>query len=122
VVLIVEDHVDTANALHRILTRRGHDVVWAVDGAAALALVQNAAPRVVILDMGLPEMDGLEVLRALRARPDFNDVAVIIFTADLGQDRMLHAQRLGAREYFVKGTISWGALTNAIEKHLGNVA
>ena len=128
VILIVEDHADTATALERLLSRCGHRVTIAESGEAAVAIFDAAAeggepvPQVVILDMGLPRMDGIDVLRELRARRPLARVPVIVYTADFSQHRMRHAQTLGAREYLVKGTTSWEALTDAVQRCLNDAA
>ena len=127
-VLIVEDHADTAAALKRLLGKRGHTVAIAETGEAAVARFDAAvaggepAPKVIILDMGLPRMDGVDVLRELRARPELSRVPVIVYSADFGQERMRHAQELGARQYLVKGAVSWATLLAAVERHLPHAA
>lgn len=67
-VLLVEDDVSIASPLLRNLEREGYDVTWVESGAAALAEVEAAPPQAVILDLGLPDMDGLEVCLELRDR------------------------------------------------------
>ena len=127
-ILIVEDHADTAAALKRLLAKRGHDVTLAESGEAALALFDEAAaggapvPQVVILDLGLPRMDGVEVLRELRRREALAGMPVIVYSADFTQQRMRAAQELGAREYLVKGAVSWAALTETVERYLPGAA
>ncbi|MFO0581641.1 MAG: ATP-binding protein [Anaeromyxobacter sp.] len=66
-VLVVEDNADAAETLVEVLKLLGHEARWAPDGPAALALAERFAPDVVLLDIGLPEMDGYEVARRLRA-------------------------------------------------------
>ena len=66
-VLVVEDDEDIAQALQRSLRMEGYEVRTAADGHAALEQGHAFAPDLVILDLGLPELDGVEVARALRA-------------------------------------------------------
>jgi len=68
-VLVVEDHVDSARSLAQLLASWGHEVRLARDGHEALAAVDGYRPEVVLLDIGLPGMDGREVARRLRERP-----------------------------------------------------
>ena len=68
-VLIVDDNIDAARALARLLHRAGHDTLTADDGPSALAVAESFRPDVVLLDIGLPGMDGYEVARALRHGP-----------------------------------------------------
>jgi signal transduction histidine kinase/ActR/RegA family two-component response regulator len=67
-VLVVDDNEDAAELLAEALRARGHDVRVAYDGPTALAAVEGAHPRVALLDLGLPVMDGFELARRLRAR------------------------------------------------------
>src|SRR5579871_2787792 len=68
-VLVVEDEQDTAETMSILLRYHGYEVVTATDGPAALALAETLSPEVVLLDLGLPRMDGLEVARRLREQP-----------------------------------------------------
>jgi len=69
-ILVVDDNVDAAESLSRLLRLQAHEVRVAYDGLAALAAARDMNPDVVLLDIGLPELDGLEVARSLRARDD----------------------------------------------------
>jgi CheY-like chemotaxis protein len=66
-VLLVEDHLDAATSTAEVLRLDGHEVSFAMDGLAALAAAQAIQPDVVILDIGLPKMDGYEVAQRLAA-------------------------------------------------------
>ncbi len=66
-VLVIEDSVDAADALQTVLTLDGHDARVAYDGPSGIALARDIHPEVVFCDIGLPEMDGYEVARAMRA-------------------------------------------------------
>jgi PAS domain S-box-containing protein len=79
-VLIVDDNVDAANILAKLLSLKGHVVHAVHDGAAALQAVEVFAPAVVLLDIGLPEMDGYEVARRIRARPDGAHMLLVAVT------------------------------------------
>ncbi len=83
-VLIVDDNIDTAHGLARLLTRAGHEIALAHDGHQALARAREQSPESVILDIGLPGMDGFEVARRLRAEACCAD-AVIIAVTGYGQ-------------------------------------
>jgi PAS domain S-box-containing protein len=69
-ILVVDDNVDAAEALSRLLRMQAHEVRVAYDGLAALAAARDMNPDIVLLDIGLPEMDGLEVAKSLRSRGD----------------------------------------------------
>jgi CheY-like chemotaxis protein len=66
-VLVVEDHLDVATSTAQVLRMGGYDVSLAMDGPGALAVAQAVQPDVVLLDIGLPKMDGYEVARRLAA-------------------------------------------------------
>lgn len=79
-VLVVDDNVDSANSLSRLLALDGHDVRIAYDGAGALASAVAARPDAILLDLGLPDRNGYEVAVELRAHPDLRDAMLIALT------------------------------------------
>ncbi len=80
-VLVVDDDPDTRHRLTTMLNRTGFTVRAAADGPAALALAEQAKPAIVLLDLVMPGMDGFAVLKALRARPEWQDISVVVLTA-----------------------------------------
>ncbi|MFC6287881.1 response regulator transcription factor [Nocardioides sp. GCM10027113] len=99
-VLVVEDEDDIAFPLVRTLEREGYDVTWVQDGETALGSMKNDAPEVVILDLGLPDMDGLEVCR--RARDTGFGGAIMIVTARAGELDRVVGLDYGADDYLSK--------------------
>jgi CheY-like chemotaxis protein len=83
VVLIAEDDEDIALILTRLLTRAGNTVLRAPDGAAALDLAAKHRPDVVLTDLGMPRMDGLDLTRAIRAHPDLADTPIVMLSGHL---------------------------------------
>jgi signal transduction histidine kinase/ActR/RegA family two-component response regulator len=79
-VLIVDDNIDTAQGLARILTRAGHEITVAHDGNQALVQAREQSPQSVILDIGLPGMDGFEVARRLRSEAGCANALIIAVT------------------------------------------
>ncbi len=99
-ILIVDDDSRVTNALRRTLAYEGYQVSTALDGEAALAIVRTKAPDLVILDLMLPGIDGLEVCRRLRYAHD--SMAVLMLTArDAVADRVAGLET-GADDYLVK--------------------
>ena len=98
-VLVVEDDEAIADVLRRTLRQEGHEVRSSADGVEALVAAEEFVPDVVILDLGLPDLDGVEVCRRLRAE---SDVPILILTArgELG-DRVVGLDS-GADDYLVK--------------------
>ena len=115
-VLIIDDNLDTASALARLLKRREQDAVAVDSGPAALELLETMRPSVIVLDVMMPRMDGLEVLKHLRGTPVLKDVPVIIFSADFRIETARRAAELGAKAYLVKGTVEWKHLCDTIGK------
>jgi DNA-binding response OmpR family regulator len=99
-VLVVDDDPTVSDVVRRYLERAGLDVTLAGDGPAALRAYDAERPDLVVLDLMLPGLDGLEVARRLRSRPD--EVPIVMLTA-LGEeaDRVLGLQ-LGADDYVTK--------------------
>ncbi len=79
---MVDDEPDQRFLLRRIFERAGHDVTDAGDGAAALRMVQEQAPDLVVTDMMMPVMDGAELIRCLRAEPATAHVPVLAASGD----------------------------------------
>src|SRR3954462_13446552 len=99
-VLIVDDDRSLREALRRTLVLGGYETLFAANGREALAQVAAAAPDALVLDVGLPDLDGLEVCRRLRA--EGNRVPVLMLTArDAVEDR-IDGLDAGADDYLVK--------------------
>jgi len=79
-VLIVEDNDDTRAMLHEALAFSGHDVREARDGASGLALAAEKTPDIALIDIGLPDLDGYEVARRLRAAPGGRSIGLVAIT------------------------------------------
>ncbi|MBW6423686.1 response regulator transcription factor [Rhizobium sp. XQZ8] len=99
-ILLVEDNQALAEGLTAILRGSGYAVDAVADGASAEAVVAAETYDLVILDLNLPEMDGLDVLRAMRARA--NKAAVMILTARGTPEERVKGLDLGADDYMIK--------------------
>jgi CheY-like chemotaxis protein len=80
-VLLVDDDLDCRTIFSRALSHAGYRVMDAATGARAMDIARTAAPTVCIVDLGLPDLDGLEVTRALRANPSTCRAFIVILTA-----------------------------------------
>jgi two-component system KDP operon response regulator KdpE len=98
-VLVVDDEPQIQRFLKPALTASGYEVIAAETGAEALKLIATAAPDVVILDLGLPDMDGKDVLRGMRS---FSQVPVLILSARDREAEKIEALDLGADDYVEK--------------------
>lgn len=99
-VLLIEDEANIAEALSFLLTRDGFRVSQAGEGRAALELMRQDRPDLVILDHMLPGLSGLEILAILRADPETQNLPVMMLTAR-GRDRAM-AEEAGANRFLTK--------------------
>jgi two-component system response regulator MprA len=98
-VLVVEDDEAIADVLRRSLRAEGHEVQSAGDGAEALTAAERFSPDLVVLDLGLPRLDGIEVLKRIRAD---SDVPVLILTARTETEDRVEGLDTGADDYLPK--------------------
>jgi two-component system KDP operon response regulator KdpE len=98
-VLIVDDEVQILRALQINLTARGYSTVTALTGNDALERAAQHPVDVIILDLGLPDLDGVEVIRRLRR---WNDVPIVVLSARHGSDDKIQALDAGADDYVTK--------------------
>jgi DNA-binding response OmpR family regulator len=101
-ILIAEDDAGVREFLSIALTGAGFEVVEARDGAAVLTRLAYAPPALVLMDLHMPVMDGLEALRRVRSVESWAEVPVLFLTASGQTEDMVTARRLGARGYLVK--------------------
>jgi PAS domain S-box-containing protein len=102
-ILIVDDNPDAANSLARLLTRLWHqDVQVAHDGPAALAAAQAFRPDVILLDIGMPGMDGYEVAQRLRRQPEFATTLLVALTGWGQEEDRRRSQDAGIDHHLVK--------------------
>ena len=111
-VLVIDDDAATRDLLARFLQRDGFQVVTAPDGRAGLEQARVLRPRVILLDVTMPRMDGWSVLRALRADSELGATPVIMVTV---LDEQNLAFSLGATDYLQK-PVEWGQLKEAMER------
>ena len=101
-ILVVDDSVDSAESLAKVLRVLGHVVHTAYDGQSALEAARLNAPDIVMLDIGMPRMDGFEVARRMRNDPALKDVFLVALTG-YGQDEdRRQSQKSGFNAHFVK--------------------
>jgi len=103
--LIVDDSTAIRKILLRVLNQTGLElghVLEAGDGKEALKLLEGQDVSLVLSDINMPNMDGLELLRALRGSPRWHDLPVVMITTEGGQARVQEAIELGATSYVRK--------------------
>jgi two-component system CheB/CheR fusion protein len=116
-VLIIEDNIDGANSLREVLELGGHHVKIAFSGPDGLQKARASRPEVVICDIGLPEMDGYAVARAMRADPDLNRLALVALTGYAGPADVAKAKEAGFDAHLAKPP-STGAIERVLDEVL----
>jgi diguanylate cyclase (GGDEF)-like protein/PAS domain S-box-containing protein len=101
-ILVVDDELLNRDMLSRRLRRKGYAVQVAADGRQALALIEQGGIDLVLLDNMMPEMNGLDVLKLLRATLSPAELPVIMVTAQLGSENIIEALAEGANDYITK--------------------
>jgi DNA-binding response OmpR family regulator len=86
-VLVVEDTLDTREILHLYLTNAGFTVITASDGREGLYMARAEKPDLIVTDLNMPHVDGISLVRELRAQSEFKDLPIIVITAFGKQDR-----------------------------------
>ena len=99
-VLVVEDDEAIAQVLQRTLRLEGYDVKIAADGVSALDHAHSFLPDLIILDLGLPSLDGVDVIREVRKHDA--DVSILVLSARHGESDKVLALSLGADDYVTK--------------------
>jgi two-component system cell cycle response regulator DivK len=118
-ILIVEDNEENRDALSRRLQRRGFEIVMAADGKIGVAMAQSEKPDLILMDMNMPELDGWEATRQIRAAAETQSLPVIALTAHAmagDRDRALEA---GCADYHTK-PVDFPKLLAQIEALLTN--
>lgn len=116
-VLLAEDNEEVRHFLHDVLTRSGYCVLPTSNGAEAMRLIQEERPAVVLLDVLMPRMDGIDVLRRMRAEPDLAGMPVVCMSANASPDERSWYLAAGATGYLSK-PIVLGELAQAMEQAL----
>ena len=101
-ILVVEDEPDIRKLVHYNLAQEKYQVIEAEDGEKALRLLQREKPDLIVLDLLLPGMSGLELCRALRERPETANLPILMLTAKAGETDRVVGLELGADDYLTK--------------------
>ena len=101
-ILVVDDDRDVAGTIERTLKRKGHQVVVAYGGVQALQLIQGQRPDLVVLDIMMPRMDGIEVCQRIRTLPNVASVPILFLTAKGKIEDKIVGFEAGADDYLTK--------------------
>jgi two-component system chemotaxis response regulator CheY len=114
-ILLVEDADILRRLLGRMLKRHGFEVREASDGLAALGCLADFHPELVLTNMRMPRLDGLGLIRRLRAMPEMDAVPVLAMTAVASFEDEVEARRAGAAEFLDKPLNSGGTLLDCLD-------
>jgi CheY-like chemotaxis protein len=101
-ILLVEDNELNRDMLSRRLTKKGYEIIMAVDGENGVDLALTLKPDLILMDMSLPIMDGWEATRRIKAHPDTRAIPVIALTAHAMEDDRQRALEAGCDDYDTK--------------------
>ena len=118
-ILVVDDYSVTQRVITFILQRSGHQIMTASNGQEALTLLTHTVVDLAIMDMAMPIMDGLTLLKHLRADPLYKDIPIIMLTASGDDQHRLEATKVGANAFLTKPTSSQ-ELTETVNGLLAN--
>ncbi len=101
-ILVVDDEIDIREFVQYNLVKEGYDVVCAANGREALQQAEKFRPHLILLDMMMPEMDGREACRALRANPATANTMIVFLSAVCEEDSLVECYEAGADDYITK--------------------
>jgi len=117
-ILIVDDDAGTGRLLALLVRHLGHDAAYVDSGGKALDYLSSHQPDLVILDVMMPGIDGMEVLSRLRGNPSTAQLPAVMFSA-LADPQFSDAARMrGANDYWVKASIDFRSLGERLEPYL----
>ena len=117
-ILLAEDERSLRRAAEVALTRRGFQVITAVNGEEALQLARLHQPDLILLDLLMPKMTGMQVLDALRADPATHALRVLILSNSSRELEIAGAEALGVIDYWIKANISLQELGDRVTRLL----
>jgi CheY-like chemotaxis protein len=101
-ILVVEDYEDTLLMMRVMLEQRGHSVIEATNGREAVDLAWRECPDVILMDITMPEMDGLEATKRIREDPQMLDVPIVAVTAHVEHPYRMNALDAGMNAFVTK--------------------
>src|SRR4030095_392926 len=120
-ILIVDDNVDAASSLSALLRITGNETYTAHDGVAAVETAERFRPDVVLLDIGLPRLNGYDACRRMRERPWGNDVVIVAMTG-WGQESDRQKSRDAGFDHHMVKPVDYAALMSAIARGRGTAS
>ena len=103
-IVLIDDDLDTLRLVSLMLRRQGYDITAATSGQEGLDKVFEVNPDLILLDVMMPDMDGYEVARRLRGKPETVDIPILMFTAKTQLDDKVSGFESGVDDYLTKPT------------------
>jgi two-component system, cell cycle response regulator DivK len=116
-ILVVEDNIDNRDLMRILLECEGFEVQMAADAAQALSMLRGYRPKLILMDVQLPEMDGLELTRWLRQDPSLQDVIIVALSAYAMDAEKANAMAAGCDGYITK-PINTRTFASTVRQHL----
>ncbi|MCE2983777.1 MAG: response regulator [Parachlamydia sp.] len=116
-ILIVEDNEDNSLIVEKILNHYGYQTTVSFHGKAAMFYCETHLPDLILMDLSLPDMDGIELTRQLRKLPNFEKIPIIALTAHAMSDFLAASQKAGLNDYLTKPFLPTD-LINLVKKYL----
>ena len=101
-VLIIEDDTHIWKMIEYKLKKEKHDLTWANDGLKAMEALKTFKPDLIISDIMVPYMDGIQILKKIKSMDDLKDIPVIMLTSKAQEDDIVKGLELGAQDYMAK--------------------
>jgi len=116
--LIIEDDPYMQRMYQRLFAHQNYEVLVASDGEHVLELARKTKPGLILLDILLPGISGLEILQKLKQQEDTKSIPVLIISNLAGEDTIADAKRFGAEDYMVKSDFSPQVVIQVVEKYM----
>lgn len=116
-ILIVEDDLNSAKLLRDVLTFRGYSIIEATNGKDGIAMIKAEKPDLILMDVQMPVMDGISVIKSLKADSDFSTTPVLFVTADVMKSTNETLRGIGANDVIAK-PIDIPHFIQTVEKYL----
>lgn len=117
-ILIIDDEPIIRQLFQKVLEHEGHTVLTAGNGHEAIDVLRDQIPDLMLLDMMMPQMDGMSLLRLIRRNPMWIEIPVVVMSALADKQRICDAGSLGVRDYLLKAGFSLPMLRTRIRKYL----
>lgn len=116
-ILIIEDNKSNLKLLYTFLSKRGYDVITAMNAEEGLTLINESYPSIILMDLQLPGMDGLQLTKILKDNPKTKDIIIVALTAFASNTDKIKALNEGCDAYISK-PINMMELTDKIDSYL----